>query len=320
MKLIIQIPCWNEAAIISQTIAALPRRIAGIDELQIQVIDDGSQDATAALAHAAGADEVIRLPRHMGLAKAFCAGVECALRRGADIVVNIDADLQYPPHQIPALIAPILQGEADLVIGNRLDQKPAPFPPLKMALQRLGSLVLRIASGAPVADAASGFRAFNREALQTIFLHGSFSYTMESLMIAGMRHLRVHNVTIVSNSNTRSSRLFRSIPHYLISSATTIVRAYLMYHPLRFFAGTGLLFLGAALVLGLRYLLYLLLGQGGGHVQSLILLAILALMGFQCIILGLLADVVAANRRLLEESRIKHLTLQPSTPCQEPSA
>jgi glycosyltransferase involved in cell wall biosynthesis len=319
MKLIIQIPCWNEAGIITQTINALPRGVAGIDELQIVVIDDGSQDATAALAQAAGADEVIRLPRHMGLAKAFCAGVECALRRGADILVNIDADLQYPPHQIPDLIAPILKGQADLVIGNRLAQTPPPFPPLKMALQRLGSLVLRIASGAPVADAASGFRALNREALQTIFLHGSFSYTMESLMIAGMRHLRVDNVPIITNSNTRTSRLFRSIPHYLLSSATTILRAYLMYHPLRFFVGTGVLFLSGALGLGLRYLLYLLLGQGGGHVQSLILLAILALMGFQCIIFGLLADVVAANRRLLEEARIKHLTMAQPSPCTEPT-
>jgi glycosyltransferase involved in cell wall biosynthesis len=305
MKLVVQIPCLNEKASIEEAVRSLPCTIPDVDKIEVIVVDDGSSDGSADIATSAGADEVIRLPRHLGLAEAFSVGIQAAIRHNADILVNTDADLQYRPEHIPDLIGPILRNEADIVIGDRLSHRPAPFSPVKMALERLGSSFVRTFSSVPVRDAASGFRAFNREALQAMFIHGRFSYTLETLMLAGIKKFRIANVPIAVNPVRRKSRLAKNIPGYIGRSVGAVVRAYLMYHPLRFFAWIGAVFLAASLGLGIRYLIYDFVGQGKGHVQSLILLAILSLMGFQSIVLGLIGEVVAANRRLLEEIRVK---------------
>ncbi len=308
MRLAIQIPCWNEREWIAKTLASLPGRIEGIDSIEVIVVDDGSTDGTEVAASEAGADAVIRLPRHSGLADTFLAGVHAALERGVDILVNTDADMQYPSSSIGDLIAPILQGKADMVVGNRLSYRHPPFSPLKMALERCGTAIVRLLSGTDVHDAASGFRAFNRDALEAIFLHGTFSYTMETLMVAGVKKLRVHNVPVAVNPPRRPSRLFRSVPDYILRSTATIFRAYLMYYPLRFFVGLGSLFLLSAFLLGLRFLYFFFLDGGGGHIQSLILLAIFAFMGFQSIALGLIGDIISANRRLLEHLRLQRFS------------
>jgi glycosyltransferase involved in cell wall biosynthesis len=307
MNLVIQIPCLNEQASIEEAVRSLPRTLPGVDTIKVIVIDDGSCDKSADIAALAGADEVIRLPRHLGLAGAFSAGIHAAIRHDADILVNTDADLQYRPGHIPDLIGPILKNEADLVVGDRLSGRPAPFTPVKMALERLGSSFVRMFSSVPVRDAASGFRAFNREAIQAMFIHGRFSYTLETLMLAGIKRLRVANVPIAINPPRRKSRLVKNVPGYIGRSAGAVFRAYLMYYPLRFFACIGAMFLSVSLGLGIRYLIFNALGQGGGHVQSLILLSILAIMGFQSVVLGLVGEIVAANRRLLEEIRLKLL-------------
>jgi glycosyltransferase involved in cell wall biosynthesis len=307
MKCVIQIPCWNEERTIADAIRSLPTEIEGIDSVEVIVVDDGSEDTTVAEAKRAGATEVVSLPRHMGLAYTFSKGVETAIKRGADILVNTDADLQYPSEMIPDLIQPILANDADIAMGDRLSKKPRPFSPVKLFLERLGTKVIRFFSGAGTRDAASGFRALNREAMRSMIIHDEFSYTLESLFLAGAKKLRVTNITIPINKPTRGSRLFKNVPQYILRSIITMTRIYLMYHPLKFFVSIGLVFLVLAALLGLRFLYFFLMGGGSGHVQSLILLAVLAAGGFQCIILGLLADIVAANRRLLEHIRLRQL-------------
>ncbi len=307
MKLVIQIPCWNEEKNITETIRSLPKNIDDIDHIEVVIIDDGSTDKTVAVALKEGVDEVIRLPRHMGLASAFSAGIDGAIRRGADILVNTDADLQYPSSKIKDIVKPIINGEADIAIGDRLSHKPRPFSPVKLFLERLGSLTVRFFSGVPVKDAASGFRAFSKDALQSIVIHDSFSYTLETLLLAGMKKFRIVNITIPVNGTKRKSRLFNSISQYILRSWITITRIYLMYHPFKFFVTIGLLCMIAALSIGIRFLYFYFINDSGGHIQSLILLAVLASMGFQCIILGFVADVIAANRRLLERLRLRQL-------------
>jgi glycosyltransferase involved in cell wall biosynthesis len=307
MKLVIQIPCWNEEHSIADAIKSLPRHIDGIDSIEIMVIDDGSSDATADMAARCGVHEVIKLPRHKGLASAFSAGVQAALQRGADILVNTDADLQYPSHHIKDLIAPVLDNSADIVIGNRLAQRPTPFPPAKMVMEQFGSSCVSFFAGLHIKDAASGFRAFNREAMEALVIHSNYSYTLESLILAGMKKLRIANVPITTNPPRRSSRLFKTLRGYLAQSTISILRAYLMYHPLRFFAGIGVVLLFAALLIGVRYLVFFYTGVGTGHIQSLILMAILAFLGFQSIVIGLIGDIISANRRLLEQLRISLL-------------
>jgi glycosyltransferase involved in cell wall biosynthesis len=307
MKLIIQIPCWNEEKTIAETIRSIPRKIYGIDCVEIIAIDDGSHDRTAIVAKEAGADEIVYLPRHMGLAAAFSTGITTAIQRGADIVVNTDADLQYPSHYIPKLVKSIVDNKADIVIGDRLSHETKPFPPFKMFLEKLGSFIVRIVSGTTVRDAASGFRAFSRDALLSMNIHNKFTYTIESILLAGVKKYRIDNITIPTNKKKRNSRLFNNIGQYIYRSAITLIRIFLMYHPLKFFLTAGSFFMSLAFLLGARFLYFFYLGQGNGHIQSLILLAVLAIMGFQCIILGLLADVVAANRRLLEQIRLNQL-------------
>lgn len=301
MKLIIQIPCYNEAATLPATFADLPRQIDGIDQLEYLVIDDGSRDGTAVIAEALGVHHVVRLPRNRGLAHAFVTGVETSLRLGADIVVNTDADNQYPGTEIPRLVAPILAGQADLVVGDRNVGSVESFSPLKRQLQRLGSWVISRAAGMPIPDSTSGFRAFTRETALRMLVLSEYSYTLETLIQAGARRLAVVHVPIVPNAPTRPSRLMRHLTHYLANSTSTIVRAYTLYRPLRVFITLGAISLLAGILIGLRFLAFYLIGQGGGNVQSLILAAILSIVGIQTMLIGLLADLVGANRKIMEE-------------------
>jgi glycosyltransferase involved in cell wall biosynthesis len=300
MKLIIQIPCHNEAETLPETIAALPRSIPGVDVIEVLVIDNGSTDGTAAAARSAGAAHVIEVPQP-GLAAAFMIGLEACLRRGADVIVNTDADNQYFAGDIPALLEPILAGRADLVVGDRGVASITTFSPVKRMLQRVGSWVIGRAAGFRTPDATSGFRALSREgALRTLVL-SRYSYTLETLIQAGASRIPTVFVPIRTNPPTRPSRLMRSIPDYLGHSTVTIVRAYAMYQSLRVFSWIGGLLLLAGTGLGLRYVYFVAIGQGAGHVQSVILAAVLLIIGFQVLLIGLVADLIGFNRRILEE-------------------
>lgn len=319
MKLIIQIPCHNEAATLPETIAALPRALAGIAAVEILIIDNGSTDGTADVAREAGADHIIRVPQP-GLAAAFMAGLEACLRLRADLIVNTDADNQYFAGDIPALIAPILDGQADLVVGDRGVMSVASFTPIKRLLQRTGSWVIGRASGFPTPDATSGFRALSREgALRTLVL-SHYSYTLETLIQAGASRIPTVFVPIRTNPPTRPSRLMRGIPDYLTQSTVTIIRAYAMYQSLRVFSliGTLLLLLGSGL--GVRYLYFVTVGQGAGHVQSVILAGVLLIVGFQVLLIGLVADLIGFNRRILEEInyRVRKQALETDSPEGDP--
>ncbi len=301
MKLIIQIPCYNEAETLPVTFADLPRQIDGIDELEYLVVDDGSRDGTAVIAGALGVHHVVRLPRNRGLAHAFVTGIEASLRFGADIIVNTDADNQYRGADIARLVAPILAGEADLVVGDRDVGSVATFSPLKRQLQRLGSWVISKAAGMPIPDSTSGFHAFTRETALRMLVLSEYSYTLETLIQAGARRLAVVHVPIVPNDPTRPSRLMRHLTHYLAHSTTTIVRAYTLYRPLRVFTVLGSISLLVGIAIGLRFVVLYLAGQGAGNVQSLILAAILCIVGVQTLLIGLVADLVGFNRKIMEE-------------------
>jgi glycosyltransferase involved in cell wall biosynthesis len=299
--LIIQIPCFNEAETLGVTLAALPREVRGFERVEWMVIDDGCSDDTVAVALAHGVDHVVRLEHNQGLARAFAAGLEAAVRAGADVIVNTDADNQYCADDIPKLTAPILAGEADLVIGARPIMDTPHFSQTKKALQLLGSLVVRMASTTKVVDAPSGFRAFSRKAAQSLHVHGEYSYTLETIIAAGSQHLAVTSVPIRTNPDLRPSRLVKSLPDYVLRSAVTIVRTFATYRPLRFFVGIGLIALFAGLGLGMRYLYLVQIGEGSGHIQSVILGALLTGMGVLVALIGIVADLIAVNRRLLEK-------------------
>ena len=301
MKLIIQIPCYNEAETLPLTLHDLPRALPGIDEIEWLVVDDGSTDQTAEVARTLGVHHIGRLPQHQGLGRAFVAGLELALRAGADIIVNTDADNQYAAADIPQLIAPILEHRAEIVVGDRGVANLAHFSLTKRLLQRMGSWVVQSASGLNVPDATSGFRAFSREAALRITVLSDYSYTLETLIQAGARHLGVVYVPVRTQPQTRASRLMRSIPHYLIQSAITIVRSYAMYQPLRVFLMLGIGMIVIGFVPGIRFLYFFIIEQSAGHVQSLILSAILLIVGFQIVLIGLLADLIGFNRKILEE-------------------
>jgi glycosyltransferase involved in cell wall biosynthesis len=300
-KLIVQIPCFNEASTLPATLASLPRHIPGIDRIEILIVDDGSKDGTAQVARSAGVHHIVRFPRNLGLAAAFTAGMEEALRQGADIIVNTDADNQYDAQDIPRLIEPLLAGRADLAVGDRQVGTLPNFSPIKRRLQVFGSWVIGRASGLDTPDATSGFRALTRNAALRTFVLSGYSYTLETLIQAGACRMTVEYVPIRINPQTRPSRLMRSIPHYIRKSTATILRAYTMYRPLRVFTalGTTLILLGT--VPGIRFLYLYSIGQRVGHIQSLILAAILVIVGFQVLMIGLLADLLSCNRKLLEE-------------------
>ncbi len=301
MKLIIQIPCHNEAPVLPATIEALPRRLTGFTSVEILVVDDGSLDGTVEAARQAGVEHIVQLPGHLGLAAAFAAGLDACVKLGADVIVNTDADNQYRAEDILLLVEPILAGRAQVVVGDRGVATLAAFTPVKRWLQRLGSWVVGKVSGMNIPDATSGFRALSREAALRTLVLSDYSYTLETLIQAGSRHLPVEFVKIRTNPETRPSRLMRSIPQYLANSSATIIRAYTMYRPLRVFSVLGGSLLLGGLALGLRFVYYWVLGQGNGHIQSVILAAVLSIVGFQVFLIGLVADLIGFNRKILEE-------------------
>jgi glycosyltransferase involved in cell wall biosynthesis len=311
MRVIIQIPCYNEETTLPQTLHDLPRALPGVDEIKYLVIDDGSTDRTAEVARELGVHHLVCLGQNQGLATAFVAGLEAALKAGADLIINTDADNQYRGEDIARLIKPILEGRADIVIGDRGVGSVPGFSLLKRRLQQWGSWVVQQAAGVAIPDATSGFRALSREAaLRTIVL-SEYSYTLETLIQAGARRMAVEYVPVRTNPQTRRSRLIRSLPRYLVNSIATILRVYTMYQPLRVFLLLGGLMITGGTVLGLRFLYFYLIGLGGGHVQSLILAAILTIVGFQVCLIGLIADLIGFNRKILEETlyRIRRIEL-----------
>ena len=312
MKLVIQIPCYNEEFTLPATIADLPTQIEGIDIIEILVINDGSKDKTVEIAQSLGVQYIVSLYDNKGLAHAFVTGLEASLAAGADIIVNTDADNQYHGADIAKLVAPIVAGQADIVVGDRGVATMAEFSPLKRRLQQLGSWVVELAAGVAIPDATSGFRALSREAALRTIISGQYSYTLESLIQAGAHRMAVVYVPIRVNSKTRDSRLMRSIPEYIVYSTATILRAYTMYRPMRvfFFLGGGMLLAGLAL--GARFLYFYAAGAGAGHVQSLILMAVLLIVGFQTVLIGLLADLIGFNRKILEETlyRVRRMGME----------
>ena len=300
-KLVIQIPCLNEATTLPGTIKDLPKQIDGIDVIEVLVIDDGSEDGTADVARACGADHVVRFRSHKGLAAAFMAGIDASLKLDADFIVNTDADNQYAGRDISKLLAPLLRGEADIVIGDRNVRTLRHMPWLKRWLQLVGSWVVRQVSNTNVPDTTSGFRAYSREAALRQTIVSDFSYTLESIIQAGKNRMAITHVPVATNEHTRESRLFGSVFTYVKASAATIVRIYAMYEPLKVFTITGLLTFSGGFLIALRFLYLYLNNQGQGNVQSLILSAVLMIVGFQVILIGLMADVISANRKLTEE-------------------
>ncbi|HOY09597.1 MAG TPA: glycosyltransferase family 2 protein [Candidatus Omnitrophota bacterium] len=301
MKLVIQIPCLNEAESLPKTLADLPKHIEGIDDIQILIIDDGSTDNTSTVAQEHGVHKIVKFTKKKGLARVFQAGLDAALAMGADIIVNTDADGQYKGEDIPRLVRPIIEGKADIVIGNRDIENVKQFSFIKKRLQKLGSWVVRQLSGTSILDATTGFRAYNREAALNLNIISEYTYTLESIIQAEHKNLAIANITITTNEVHRPSRLFKSIPEYIKRSVLTIIRVYSMFNPLRLFLtiGSGLSLLG--FLISCRFLYYFILGNGEGKIQSLILAAVLVIIGFQILIIGLVSDLISANRRLIED-------------------
>ncbi|HET7546033.1 MAG TPA: glycosyltransferase family 2 protein [Polyangiaceae bacterium] len=301
MKLIIQIPCLNEAQTLHIALADLPKQIPGIDTIEVLVIDDGSRDDTVAVARKNGVHHVVGFRQNQGLARAFMLGLESCLERGADIIVNTDADNQYNGADIEKLVRPILDGQADFVIGARPIDTIEHFSPIKKFLQRLGSSIVRRVSGTDVVDAPSGFRAVSRDVALMLNVFNSYTYTLETIIQAGQRNMTVVSVPIRVNGDLRPSRLVRSIPNYIKRSMVTMFRIFIVYQPLKFFLTVSLFPLGLGLVIGGRFLWYFVAGNGNGHVQSLIFAAVLLIVGFLTSLLAILGDLLSVNRRLLEE-------------------
>lgn len=301
MKLIIQIPCYNEAETLTIALDALPRHIDGIDEIEYLIINDGSKDNTVQVAKDWGVNYVVHFCKNKGLAKGFMAGIDACLRNGADIIVNTDADNQYCGDDIEKLVRPILEGKADIVIGERPIDQTEHFSKLKKKLQHLGSWTVRVASDTDIPDAPSGFRAYSREAALRLNVTNQYTYTLETIIQAGYNRVPMESVPIRTNPELRESRLFTSMFGYIKKSSITILRSYMMYKPLKFFGILGSVMNGIGLILAIRYLYFRSIGQGAGHVQSLIVMAVLFMIGITCYLIGLQADVIAANRKILED-------------------
>ncbi len=312
MKLIIQIPCFNEEAHLAETLAGLPRSVPGFDSVETLVIDDGSTDATAGAARGAGATYLLRFPVHLGLARAFEAGLDAALKLGADVIVNTDADNQYRGADVALLVEPILAGVAEMVIGDRAPHRLRHFGAGKRLLQRVGSWVVRQVSGTRVPDAASGFRAFSRRAALRLNVFSEFTYTLETIIQAGKKHIPIAHVPVETNPEQRPSRLFGHVTLYVRRSIATLVRIYALYEPLKVFWRIGAACIAAGGVIGARFLYYYLTRGGAGHVQSLILAAVLLIVGFQTMLIGLVADLIGASRSLQEDTlvRVRELELR----------
>lgn len=311
MKLIVQIPCFNEEATLAQTVAAIPREIPGVDVVEILVIDDGSRDRTVEVARAAGVDHVVSHKKNQGLARTFRTGLDTCLRLGADIIVNTDGDNQYSGADIPLLIQPILAGRADVVVGDRQTHLIPHFSRVKKLLQTLGSALVRSFAGVNIPDAVSGFRAISRESAIRLNIVSSFSYTTEMLIQAGKKQMAVTSVPVATNPKLRESRLFRNIPLFIASTVGTILRTYAMYKPLRIFFYLGLIFFLAGLVPVLRFLVDYFADGGAGYIQSLVLGGVLIMMGFITMLIGLITDLISSNRQLIEMvlERVKKIEL-----------
>jgi len=300
MKLIIQIPCLNETATLGTALATLPRTVAGFDKVEWLVVDDGSTDGTAELARQLGVDHVVRHPVNRGLATAFMTGIDAGLRHGADVIVNTDADNQYEAADIPLLVQPILDHRADMVIGARPIGQTEHFSWIKKQLQHLGSWAVRIASRTDVADAPSGFRAMTRETAMRLKVFNAYTYTLETIIQAGLSNLTVVSVPIRTNPDLRPSRLVRSIPNYVKRSLATILRVFVIYRPLTLFLWISVVLTFAGVAIGIRYLVFLAAGTGSGHVQSLLLAALCIMLGAFSFMMGLIADLISTNRKLME--------------------
>jgi len=314
MKLIVQIPCYNEENTLPETIADIPRQIDGIDQVELLIIDDGSTDKTVEVAKELGVEHIIINKKNLGLARTFRKGLEECLKRGADIIVNTDGDKQYYGGDIPKLVEPIVQDKADIVVGDRQTSTIPHFSFFKKLLQKLGSATVRRLSGTDVPDTVSGFRAFSREAAIRINIVSPFSYTIETIIQAGKKHMAIASVPIRTNTKTRESRLFKSIPNFIGRQLSSMIRMYLMYQPLRFFVYIGLTLTLIGLIPIARFLVYYFQGDGSGHIQSLLLGSVILLMGFVTFVMAILADLINFNRQLLEMTleKVRHIELDRS--------
>ena len=315
-RIIVQIPCYNEEATLPDVLAQIPREIDGIARVEIQVIDDGSTDATVEVARRHGVDHILSQKGNKGLARTFQAGIDHAIRQGADIIVNTDGDNQYCGSSIPDLVRPILEGRADIVLGDRRPGENAEFSPLKRLLQRVGSRVVRFLAGVDVPDAVTGFRAYSRDAALSINVMTRFSYTVETLIHAGQRGLTILSVPVRTNPATRPSRLFSSMRQFLSRQVVTMLRSCFMYRPLGTFMAAGLVMSTLGLLPILRFLYFYAIGEGDGHVQSLVLGGVLLLAGYFTVVVAFLSDTIATNRRLTEEAliRLRRLEAEPAAP------
>jgi glycosyltransferase involved in cell wall biosynthesis len=302
MKLIVQIPCYNEETTLAQTVRNIPRTIEGIDEVAILVIDDGSTDRTVEVANMSGVDHIVSFNKNKGLASAFIMGLDTSIKLGADIIVNIDADNQYKGEDIPKLIKPILEGKVDIVVGDRQTHTIEHFSFTKRVLQGLGSWVVRKFSDTNIADTTSGFRAYSRDAALRLNIVSPFTYTLESIIQAGKKNMNIVHLPIRTNKPTRKSRLFKNIPSYIQRSVVTIIRMYTMYQPLRVFFFIGITFFTLGSLGILRFLYYFFTTGGVGHVQSLVVSGTLIILGFLLLMIGLVADIISFNRRLIEDT------------------
>ena len=301
MKLIIQIPCFNEAETLAIALAALPATVEGFDTVETLVINDGSSDNTSQIARNFGVNHIIDFKTNQGLAKGFMAGIRECLNQGADVIVNTDADNQYEAQDIPKLVEPILSGKADYVIGERPIKETAHFSASKKMLQRLGSWVVRKASGTDIPDAPSDFRAVSRECAGQLNVYNDYTYTLETIIQAGRKGMAICSVPVRTNTDLRPSRLLNSIPDYIKRSAFTILRIFVVYQPFRSFMTVAVTLIAAGLLLGVRYLYFKISGDGAGHIQSVIVMAVLLVVGFQTALIAFIADLLAVNRKILED-------------------
>lgn len=301
MKLIIQIPCYNEAGTLAIALAALPKKVEGFDTVEYLIIDDGCTDSTVQVARESGVHHVVSFNKNQGLAKGFMEGLSACVRLGADVIVNTDADNQYDASCIPSLVKPILEGRADIVVGARPINQIEHFSPVKKILQKIGSLAVRAASNTDIADAPSGFRALSREAAMKMNVYNGYTYTLETIIQAGQKNMAIVSVPISVNEDLRPSRLVKSIRSYVQRSIATIVRIFIVYRPFFFFLTVGSVLFTVGFLLGGRFLYYYLTGDGEGHIQSVTLAGVFMGIGFQTILVAVVSDLLSVNRKLLED-------------------